>query len=97
MRPDLLRANAARLHSWRETMRQYAITRATRKARRAIVRDLASPDGLLMGIRRLRAIDPDRGHCRACGEDHALTRDGRLRRHGCGFGDRELPAREVVL
>ena len=81
---------SARLAAWWQRQRN---TLRVKAARRIIAHD----GRLLAGIRLLRSINPGRGVCRCCGEEHALTLDGRLRRHGCLFGDKELPARVEAM
>jgi hypothetical protein len=74
------------------TLRWWRRRQATRRARTAR-RVLRRNRDVLELPRLLRAAMADRGTCAACGDEHALRRDGRVHGHGHGCpGGGELPA-----
>jgi hypothetical protein len=72
--------------AWWQQQRNIFAVRAARRLLRREGHILALP-------RLLRAAMVDRAQCVACGDEHALNTDGRVRAHGHGCpGGGELPA-----
>ena len=82
----------ATTHRWRHTVRRWWRRTTWPWRLRLALRDR----DVIAGLLKLRSIDPHRGECSVCGEEHALNSDGRVRRHGDCPGGGELPAREEV-